>query len=197
MEEKVKTIYSKLGAIMSEVKAVDKEHKNVQQNFMFRGIDDMMNALHILFAKHGVIILPEELEHIQESYATKTGGTQFRSRVLMQFSFVSTDDGSSVTASGWGEAADSGDKGYNKCKSIALKYVLMQMFLLPTKDIADPNKETPEELQAANDDLNMWLHDIRIARTVDELQAIFESNPHYHNNKAFMQALSNRKKQLG
>lgn len=197
MEEKAKTIYSKLGAIMSEVKAVDKERKNVQQGFMFRGIDDMMNALHILFAKHGVIILPEELEHIQDSYATKTGGTQFRSRVLMQFRFVSTEDGSFVTASGWGEAADNGDKGYNKCKSIALKYVLMQMFLIPTKDIADPEKETPEELQAANDDLNMWLHDISNAESVDELNAIYKNNPHYHDNKAFMQALSNRKKQIG
>lgn len=193
----METIYQKLGAIMSDVQAVDKTQKNVQQGFMFRGIDDMMNALHILFARHGVIIVPRELDHIQESFATKTGGTQFRSRVLMQFSFVSTEDGSKVIAEGWGESADNGDKGYNKCKSIALKYVLMQMFLIPTKDIADPDKETPEDIQTNDDDLNMWLHDISVASTVDELNDIYKNNPHYHNNKAFMRALSNRKKQIG
>lgn len=148
----METIYQKLGAVMKEVTAIDKTRENKQQGFMFRGIEDFMNELHTLFAKHGVVILPRELEHIQEAFETYKadgrGGTekklQFRSRIHLEFEFASTDDGSSVKADGWGEAADNGDKGYNKCKSIALKYVLMQMFLVPTKDIIDPDGEVPE-----------------------------------------------------
>ena len=143
-------IYQSLGKIMSEVGAVGKNQENTQQNFKFRGIDDFMNALHRLFAKYGVIVLPNETEAIQEpfQYTDSYGKVkyQFRSRIHFTFNFVSTEDGSSVPADGWGEAADNGDKGYNKCKSIALKYVLMQMFLVPTADIADPDKETPEEI---------------------------------------------------
>ena len=135
---------------MSEVGAIQKGQKNTQQNFMFRGIDDFMNTLHGLFAKHGVIILPSESEAIQEpiQYTDSNGRPklQFRSRIHFAFHFVSTEDGSQVTADGWGEAADNGDKGYNKCKSIALKYVLMQLFLVPTADIADPDKDTPDEI---------------------------------------------------
>ena len=152
----VYSIYNKLGEVMKEVTAIDKTRKNEQQGFMFRGIEDFMNELHNSFAKHGIIILPHELEHIQESYEVEKANSrgqiekklQFRTRVHMEFKFISTDDGSFVEADGWGEAADNGDKGYNKCKSIALKYVLMQMFLVPTKDIADPDKETPDEVSA-------------------------------------------------
>ena len=145
-------IYAALGKVMSDVGAIGKTQENTQQNFKFRGIDDFMNHLHGLFAKHRVIILPSETEAIQEPYQyTDSRGNaklQFRSRIHFIFNFVSTEDGSSVQADGWGEAADNGDKGYNKCKSIALKYALMQMFLVPTADIADPDKETPEEITA-------------------------------------------------
>lgn len=145
-------IYAKLGEVIKEVTAIDKTRKNEQQGFMFRGIEDVMNSLHESFAKHGIVILPRELDHIQANFETinrdgrKT--LQFRTRVHMAFKFVSTTDGSEVECDGWGEAADNGDKGYNKTKSIALKYVLMQMFLIPTKDIADPDKETPGEVSA-------------------------------------------------
>ena len=137
-------IYAALGKVMSDVGAIGKTQENTQQNFKFRGIDDFMNHLHGLFAKHKVIILPSETEAIQEPYqytdARGNAKLQFRSRIHFIFNFVSTEDGSSVQADGWGEAADNGDKGYNKCKSIALKYALMQMFLVPTADIADPDK---------------------------------------------------------
>lgn len=142
-------IYPALGKIMAGCTAIAKEQENTQQKFKFRGIDDFMNTLHGLFAKHGVIIVPSELEHIQEPITYMSNGyekIQFRSRVHLNFKFVSTEDGSFVESDGWGEAADNGDKGYNKCKSIALKYVLMQMFLVPTADIADPDKDTPDEI---------------------------------------------------
>lgn len=137
-----------MGRIMNDIGAIGKEKVNVSQNFKFRGIDDMMNAFHSIFAKHGVVIIPNELEHIQEifekekTYQGKVEKSITRwSRVHMQFTFTSTEDGSTIVADGWGEAMDSGDKGYNKCKSIALKYILMDTFLVPTEDIADPDAD--------------------------------------------------------
>lgn len=152
----METIYQKIGAVNKEVSAIDKTRKNEQQNFMFRGIEDFMNELHNLFAKHGIFIIPHECEHTQVDYdyidSKGNKKVQFRTRVHMVFRFYSSEDGSFIEADGWGEAADNGDKGYNKCKSIALKYVLMQMFLVPTKDIADPDKETPAEIERPKDD---------------------------------------------
>ena len=212
----METIYSKLGEVMKEVTAIDKTRKNEQQGFMFRGIEDFMNELHNSFAKHGIIILPHELEHIQESYEVKNSRgevkLQFRTRVHMEFKFISTEDGSFVEADGWGEAADNADKGYNKTKSIALKYVLMQMFLVPTKDIADPDKETPEEVTAkvskskktaapapapaeGNDDLYLVKQLIKEAKTKDELLKIWNDWPEAHDQ--IKGDFSTRRKELG
>lgn len=203
-ENKTGLIYKKLGEVMGKIGAIDKGQKNVQQGFMFRGIDDFMNALHGLMAEAGIIILPSEIEHLQENFETvnKEGrkNLQFRTRLHLRFTFVSTEDGSSVTADGWGEAADNGDKGYNKCKSIALKYVLMQMFLVPTKDIADPDKETPDDVQsnATQDDpdLELALLCVKEAKSIAELQKVWADNQGMQNNKAFYNAVTNRKNQL-
>lgn len=203
-ENKTGLIYKKLGEVMGKIGAIDKGQKNVQQGFMFRGIDDFMNALHGLMAEAGIIILPSEIEHLQENFETvnKEGrkNLQFRTRLHLRFTFVSTEDGSSVTADGWGEAADNGDKGYNKCKNIALKYVLMQMFLVPTKDIADPDKETPDDVQsnASQDDpdLELALLCVKEAKSIAELQKVWADNQGMQNNKAFYNAVTNRKNQL-
>ena len=211
----METIYSKLGEVMKEVTAIDKTRKNEQQGFMFRGIEDFMNELHNSFAKHGIVILPHELDHIQENYEVKNRQgevkLQFRTRVHMEFKFISTEDGSFVEADGWGEAADNADKGYNKTKSIALKYVLMQMFLVPTKDIADPDKETPEEVTAkvskskkaapapapaeGNDDLYLVKQLIKEAKTKDELLKIWNDWPEAHDQ--IKGDFSARRKELG
>lgn len=193
-------IYAKLWQVMKATKAIGKNQKNQQQGFYFRSIDDFMNSMHDLLADAGVIILPSEKEHIQETYQTAKGGTQFRTRVHMQFTFVSTEDGSSVTADGWGEAADSGDKGYNKCKSIALKYVLMQMFLVPTKDIADPDRETPDEVVGKHEpedpDLDLAIDEIRRAGSLDELNDIARRWGGYMKNKRFVDAGVRRRTEL-
>ena len=55
-------IYGSLAAIMNEVQAIGKNKKNTQQGFSYRGIDDVMNELHGLFAKNGVVIVPQVLE---------------------------------------------------------------------------------------------------------------------------------------
>lgn len=203
-ENKTGLIYKKLGEVMGKIGAIDKERKNEQQGFMFRGIEDFMNSLHGLMAEAGIIILPSEIEHIQENFETTNRegrkSLQFRTRLHIRFTFASTEDGSTVTADGWGEAADNGDKGYNKCKSIALKYVLMQMFLVPTKDIADPDKEVPDEVQSKNvqddPDLELALLCVKEASTLADLQKVWKDNAGMQSNTTFYNAVINRKKEL-
>lgn len=141
-------IIEKLCAINSEIGAISKGRKNQQQGFMFRGIDDVMNELHSLFAKHSVIILPRYELIEQQALATKSGGFMYRSKIKAVIKFV-TIDGSSVESETIGEAMDSADKGLNKAESIALKYALLQMFLIPTEEDKDPDATTPEATYAA------------------------------------------------
>lgn len=197
-ETKAESIYAKLGQVMQSIKAIGKNQTNEQQHFKFRGIDDFMNELHDHLADAGIIIIPSETEHLQEQFTTKNGTAQFRTRLHMKFTFVSTADGSSITADGWGEAADSGDKGYNKCKSIALKYVLMQMFLVPTKDLTDPDSETPDPVQPQNisADLELALQLVKEANNVTDLEQVWREHTGFQSDKVFYNAVMNRKKQL-
>lgn len=197
-ETKNTSIYAKLGQVMKAIKAIGKNQRNEKLEFNFRGIDDFMNELHDLLADAGIIIIPSEKEHIQEQYTTKNGTAQFRTRLHMSFTFASTEDGSSVTADGWGEAADTGDKGYNKCKSIALKYVLMQMFLVPTKDLADPDANAPEPVvvKAEDPDLELVLQLVKEAKSVEALTKVWNDNAGMKSNKAFYAAVQTKNREL-
>lgn len=137
-------IYGKIAAVMKETKAIEKGRRNEQQGFMFRGIDEVMNELHDLFASNGVFILPEVLEYNVTEKVTGRGSILYYTRTKVKYHFTA-EDSSEVCTVNVGEAMDSGDKGMNKAMSAALKYALMQMLLIPTKENKDPDSTTPEE----------------------------------------------------
>jgi hypothetical protein len=127
-------IFSKIIEILREVEAISKDKKNTQQGYSFRGIDDMYNALHPLFKKYGLFITSEIISAAREERSTKTGGTLIWSIIDVKFT-IFAEDGSFVTSTIRGEGMDSGDKATNKAMSVALKYLVMQMFLIPTEEL--------------------------------------------------------------
>ncbi|SHI44250.1 ERF family protein [Parasporobacterium paucivorans] len=133
-------IYQAISSVMSEIGAIEKNKKNQQQGFFYRGVDDVMNALQPAMVKHKVFIVPEVLDETREERQTKSGGTMFYSRLKMAYKFF-TDDGSNLSATVIGEAMDSGDKVTNKAMSIAFKYVCFQVFCIPTEEMLDPDAE--------------------------------------------------------
>ena len=189
MEEK--QIYQKMASILKETKAITKSEKNQQQGFKFRGIDNVMNELHELFAKNDVFILQEVQDFTVDARPTAKGGTLFYTRAKIKFRYMTTD-GSFVETVNVGEAMDSGDKGMNKAMSIALKYSLLQMFLIPTEEPKDPDRDTPEE----TDYLAMALQEISAAQSIQTLTGIFNNYNTLQSNPQFMSALSAKKKQL-
>ena len=184
-------IYGKIANIIKETKAISKTEKNQQQGFKFRGIDNVMNELHELFSKNDVFILQEVQNFTTENRITKSGGTNTFTRATIKFKYMTTD-GSCVETTNVGEAMDSGDKGMNKAMSIALKYSLLQMFLIPTEESKDPDLNTPEE----TDFLAMALQEINSAQSIQTLTSIFNNYSALQTNQQFMTALSARKKTL-
>ena len=139
-----KLIFEKMAAILSDIEPIKKEKTNTQgASFKYRGIDDVMNSLHESFAKHGVFITTEVLERNEVERTSKSGNALFYVTIKVKFTFHATD-GSNVSSIIYGTAMDSGDKADNKCFSIALKYALLQAFLIPTEDMKDPDSETHE-----------------------------------------------------
>lgn len=134
-------IYRAMVGILRDVDAIGKTEKNQAQGFMFRGIDTIMNELHSIFCKHGVFICPRVLDYQYLEKTNKSGGWMLQLFARVEFVFTA-EDGSSVSMIGMGEAADSGDKSTSKAMSIALKYALLQAFLIPTAEEKDPDGQT-------------------------------------------------------
>lgn len=136
-------IYQAIPAIMGELDAVEKKKANTQQHFMYRGIDDVMNAINPALVKNKVFIVPEIMEQTREERTSNKGGNLIYSICKMKFHFCA-DDGSSVEAVTIGEGMDSGDKATNKAMSVAFKYACFQIFCIPTEEMrdADPDAES-------------------------------------------------------
>ena len=54
--------------VMNDIGAVGKNDRNKQQNFMYRGIDAVMNALQPALIKNKVFIVPKVLEEQREEH---------------------------------------------------------------------------------------------------------------------------------
>lgn len=137
-------IYQSITKILEEVPAIGKEKTNSQQNFKYRGIDDVMNVFQPLLAKHKVFIVPQVLEQKREERTTSRGGNLIYSICKIKYTFYA-EDGSNVEAIVIGEGMDSGDKATNKAMAIAMKYAMFQVFCIPTEEMKDSDSETPPE----------------------------------------------------
>jgi len=125
-------IFELIPKVMAEVGAIEKGRKNTQQNYAFRGIDDVFAAFQGPLAKHSVFYVPEVLDKQVTERESRNGATLIYTTLTVAYTFYAPD-GSNVRAVVVGEAMDSADKSSNKAMSAALKYALLQIFCVPTE----------------------------------------------------------------
>ena len=171
-------IYAAMVAVGAELAKVgiSKDRKNEQQNFRFRGIDDVMNTICPIFARHDVLFLVHYDDFPDVERVTAKGGTLIFSKVRGNFTFISAKDGSSVQVSTLGSAMDSGDKSCNKAMSASLKYALLQTFLIPTEASEDADAITHEpSVPKPPDGFDEWFHDMTMVVPLDGFEEVRNS----------------------
>jgi ERF superfamily protein len=144
--EKKLTVVEALSLVMSEVQAIRKDGRNTSQNFNFRGIDAVVNAVGPALRKHGVVAVPTTVTPHFEQYETK-GGTAMRNTTLTVSWRFYGPFGDYVEAQTMGEASDAGDKSVAKAHSVAYRTLLLQALCIPTDD-PDPDSETHQRATA-------------------------------------------------
>lgn len=192
MEEQ-KKIYKAIVAVMGEIGAIKKERRNEQQHFLFRGIDQVMNTMKPLLAKHGIFIVPEVIDKQREERVTKGGSGLMYSILTIRYHFIA-DDGSEVTAVVVGEGMDSGDKASNKAMAVAFKYACFQVFCIPTEEmvLSDPDSETPEA--SMNAELSAVLGRLGDAKSIDDLNTLWSTLEPSEQNDATIRGMFTRAK---
>lgn len=137
-------VYEAINNVTAELAKVGmaKDRTNTFDNYKFRGIDDVYNALAPLLARHSLCVLPRILTRASVERETQKGGALFYVTVEAEFDFVCAVDGSKHTVRTFGEAMDRGDKATNKAMSAAYKYACFQAFCIPTEGDNDADATT-------------------------------------------------------
>ncbi|MGP3687396.1 ERF family protein [Streptomyces sp. IBSNAI002] len=132
-------IFAAINAVMRDTMPVGKNQQNTQQNYKFRGIDDVMSAMAGPLRTHGVFILPTIAGQRQER-----DGKMTRTNITMRYR-VYGPAGDCLISEVPGEASDFADKSTNKAQSAALKYLLFTLFMLPVdgRSIDDGDRDHP------------------------------------------------------
>lgn len=143
-------IFERMAAVLADLDAVGKDRRNSDQGFSFRGIEDIVNALHDCLGDNHVFYLPRVLERVPEVRQTKHGATLWTVHLHVGYRFYTTD-GSFVEADAWGEGVDMADKATSKAMTFAQKSTLLQVFNIATADLDDPDATGVESVPPTDD----------------------------------------------
>ena len=172
MTDNTHNVYAAISAASKQIAqtGIVKNRKNQQQGFMFRGIDDVLNTLSSVLTDNGLVILPSVKSRECVERTTKSGGALFTVTVSVDFTLISTSDGSSHTVTVYGEAMDSADKATNKAMSAAYKYMALQVFCIPTEGDNDADSTTHD---VATLDTNLVSLKLATCTNQEEITAIY------------------------
>ena len=132
------TVHEQVSKVMEGVQGISKKSRNTTQNFNFRGIDAVMNAVGPQLREHGVIVSPSQVDVLDyEHYTTKSGTAMVNVRVKVTYTWFGPG-GDSFRSCAVGEASDSGDKATQKAMSVSFRTMLLQTLCIPT-DEPDPD----------------------------------------------------------
>jgi hypothetical protein len=128
-----KNILQKLHAIMTDVSFIEKDKKNLNQNYLYASEYAIKVALHRQFVEKKVLF---QLE------TRNAGIVEGKTFIDCQYKFYDVESGESLSGNfnGAGQARD--EKGFYAAVTGAIKYILTSTFLIPTGD--DPEKDSLE-----------------------------------------------------
>ncbi len=146
IHQSILNVSAAIGAIGKDKQATIKT-QNAQFTYQFRGIDDVLDALHPALLECGVTITPQVVDVM-----TLTDGMLLTINYL-----IANVHGDTVVATFVGEGRDRGDKAAQKAQSNAYKYMAFQTFCIPVavadsdSDQYEPAEEKPAEEKPAEE----------------------------------------------
>lgn len=194
-------IYGAINAISADLASsgVAKTRVNAAEDYTYRSIDDVMDALAPLLARHRLCVLPTVLERLVTERSDDQQHLLINVALKVAFSLTSVEDGSSHTIIVYGEALDAGDKATAKAMSAAYKAAMVQAFCIPvgrgedadrTSHRLAPRGHSPEPLQG----WRQWCLDIEDIVGLCESETAIATLKERHRD--LLKALSREQPQL-
>ena len=135
----------KLAEVRRRICYIQKRGHNERFNYSYVTAADIAGAVGDALAELEVVVIPnlESISH--ENISPNQGYPDRLTRVVMTYTFMDVNSAEELTVKMPGEGRDPGDKGPYKAMTGALKYALLQSFLIATGD--DPEDERADSGQ--------------------------------------------------
>ncbi len=132
-------VYRAINAVAAELalKGIAKSNIHLGEGYQYRSIDDVLNRLSPLLAKHRLCVLPRALERDRIGQGPDGGPQLSLVALKVAYDFVCVQDASVHTVEIFGEALDEGDKATMKAMSSAYKTAMLQTFCIPIEGLED------------------------------------------------------------
>jgi len=193
----------KLAEVRRRIGYIQKRGHNERFNYNYVTAADIAGSVGDILSELGVVVIPS-LENITYESALGRGETTRMAQVVMAYTFSDVDSGEEIVAKVAGQGLDTGDKAPYKAMTGALKYALLQSFLLATGD--DPEDERMEtRLTAPGSDRPIGVDEVReLERLIGETETDLERVLAYYkiaslgemNETAYQRAIEVLKRKL-
>lgn len=136
------SVYAAINAITAELanSGIAKRHTNIVEGYQYRSIDDVLEKLAPLLAKHRLCVLPRALDRTVTERADEQKHLLLHVAIRVSFTLTSVDDGTNHVVEAFGEALDGGDKATSKAMSAAYKAAMVQTFCIPVLHAEDADR---------------------------------------------------------
>jgi len=166
------SLRQKLAVVRRRIAYVQKRGHNERQNYSYVTAADIAGAVGDILSELGVIVVPrlESISH--EPSRTGRAEVEHVARVVMAYTFMDVDTAEEITVKVAGEGLDAGDKAPYKAMTGALKYALLQSFLLATGD--DPEEERTNSTNHSSPSHEHRSEPLATSEEIHELRQLIE-----------------------
>ena len=195
------SVYAAINAVTTELarNGIAKSRTNEVEDYKYRSIDDVLDHLSPLLARHRLCVLPKALERTVTERSDEQDRLLLHVALRVAFTLTSVDDGSAHVVEAYGEALDGGDKATAKAMSAAYKAAMVQTFCIPVAGSEDadrashrltPRTHSPEPLQG----WRQWCVDIEDIVSLCESETAISSVQ--ERNRDLLKSLAREQPQL-
>jgi hypothetical protein len=181
-EDGYPNVHVAIARVAADIGAIAKNQKVQAEpaKFNFRGVDDVLNAIHEPLVRHGVSIVPTGFDVLDQTVGTtKSGTAQQHLMGVVRYRIVGPA-GDHVDAAVVAEAQDTSDKAASKMMSMAYKYLAFQTFSIPIEGaLEESDRESydraPQQAALTSEDALRHLAALaeQIGKPIEEITAQF------------------------
>jgi hypothetical protein len=195
------SVYAAINAVSADLAnhGIAKTHINQSDDYRYRSIDDLLDRLAPLLAKHRLCVLPRALKRTLAERQDEGQRVLFHVSLKVAFTLVSVDDGSSHIIETFGEALDPSDKATAKAMSAAYKSAMIQAFCIPLCGTEDPDRASPRASSTTHspEPIQGWE---QWAKDIEDIVQVCESERAIDlvqdRNRGLLKALSREQQEL-